>query len=160
MVDVPIDDQDAVQFQLVDGQPGRDGYVVEQAEAHCSVGERVMTGRTDQTQRPAVFTTDDSLGRIADGSGSHQGHIVRSRPDHRIGFQIAAPEFRQFRNFVDVGGRMNPRKTPTRNGLKRRTHTPTIESGSGKPIGDRTKPPGVFRVMPRVVLQENGFAIQ
>ena len=50
MVDVEVDDSDALQATDANGVSGGNCDVVEEAEAHGVVGHRVMARRTDQAE--------------------------------------------------------------------------------------------------------------
>ena len=88
---VPIDDEHVVEPQLAGRGSGPDGDVVEQAKAHCRVFECVVSGRTHQAQGALVFARYHSGDGVGHGSGCTQGHVVRSRVDGRILFDVAAP---------------------------------------------------------------------
>ena len=54
VVDVEVDDRDALEPELGLRVARRDGDVVEEAEAHRPVGERVVAGRADEREAAAV----------------------------------------------------------------------------------------------------------
>jgi hypothetical protein len=68
VVDVPVQDQHLVDAEFLDRELGRDGDVVEQAEAHRQVSLGVVAGGPDGTERrarPALDQRSDHLARGA-----------------------------------------------------------------------------------------------
>ena len=65
VVDVPVDDRDALEAELGLGRPGGDGHVVEEAKAHRAVGRRVVAGRPDEREAAARRGLDRTRRRRA-----------------------------------------------------------------------------------------------
>jgi hypothetical protein len=63
VVNVPVDDRDARGEAARDGVAGHHHGVVEDAEAHCAVAQRVMPGWADEREAAAF----ERLERTADG---------------------------------------------------------------------------------------------
>jgi hypothetical protein len=63
VVDVPVDDRDALGEAVRDGVTGHHHGVVEDAEAHRAVAKRVMPGWADEGEASAF----ERLERAADG---------------------------------------------------------------------------------------------
>ena len=63
MVDVPVEDRDALQAELGLREAGGDGGVVEEAKAHRAAGERMVAGRPHEREAAAL----DGLDRTAGG---------------------------------------------------------------------------------------------
>ena len=99
---VPIDDQHAIELMLVASDAGRDGDVVEQAEAHRPLGERMMAGRPHEAQRRLRFAREHAIDRIARRAGGQLGHVERRGADDRVRIDVPAAARGQRRDAIDV----------------------------------------------------------
>lgn len=75
VVDVPIDDQYPLDFRCkaLPEQFGRDGYRVEEAEAHGGVRFRVVTRRSNHGESVPDFSFGGLVGKVYDTAGGHPG---------------------------------------------------------------------------------------
>lgn len=71
VVDVPVDDEDAIEFEDIDGDASGDGDVVEEAEAHGAFHHGVVAWGTHEAEGGVVFASEDSLDGVADASDGH-----------------------------------------------------------------------------------------
>ena len=99
VVDVPIDDQHAVEPVLVDRDAGGDGHVVEQAEAHRAVGERMVPGRPHEAERRAVLAGEHAVDRVARRAGREPRDVERGGADHGVGIGPTAAALAQCRRW-------------------------------------------------------------
>ena len=77
VVDVEVDDRHPLEAEPRLRRPGRDGDVVEDAEAHRAAGERVVAGRTDEREAAAQRRLDRRPGR-------ERGSLERRRGADRV----------------------------------------------------------------------------
>ena len=84
VVDVEVDDRDTRKAELGLGVAGGDGDVVDEAEAHRAVGERVVPGRPDERERLPV----DRLERDPRGQ---RGRFPRRLGADRVGVEQRGP---------------------------------------------------------------------
>lgn len=84
VVDIPVNDQHAVQAVTVDGDLGSQGDVIEQAESHATVGQGMVAGRTHQAECPVLFTVDHLCNRIGYRTGSQARDIPGLFAGNRI----------------------------------------------------------------------------
>ena len=90
VVDVPVDDQDALDAVGSLGVAGGDDDVVEDAEAHAEVGDGMVAGRADVGEDPRRPAGDGGIDRGHAGAGGQQGDLVRVGRDRRALTGIAA----------------------------------------------------------------------
>ena len=105
-MNVPIDDQHVVEMKHVDGHPGGHGHIVEQAEPHCPVCHRVMSGGPDQAQPLRVFAAHQPFHGVAYAAGGVQRHVVTGWADNGFRLDVPPARLRQRPDFVDVSGRV------------------------------------------------------
>ena len=81
VVHVPVDDRHAL-AALFEELRSRDGDVVEQTEAHGSIGRRVMTRRADEGEGDDAVVPEPRRGDGA--AGGEQGGLVAARRHVRV----------------------------------------------------------------------------
>src|SRR5262245_46431133 len=90
MMNVPIDDRDAIDLRIVLLRvPRGDRDVIEQTEAHRSFARRVMTGRTYRNEGVLRFAFHDQIDRLARRPRTMFGRIERTHRNDRVGIEIA-----------------------------------------------------------------------
>ncbi len=85
VVDVPVDDEHAIEMMVAASVMGRDGHVAEETEAHGAIAERVVARRTNGREAAPGASVEghvDAIEDAADGSrgrrpGSFAGHGIR-----------------------------------------------------------------------------------
>ena len=112
VMNVPVDDQHAVEPQLGDRRPGRHRHVVQQTKPHGAVGQGMVARRADQAKRLAVLAADDALGGVANARHRLLRHVIRRRADDRVAFDVAAARLGKRPKLVEVGRRVHPRQPP------------------------------------------------
>ena len=90
VMDVPVDDHHPLAVELPDRQLGGDGDVVEQAEAHRPVGERMMARRAHGAEPPVVLAGEQRAGHRAGAAHRVQGRVIGRFTDERVGIDLAA----------------------------------------------------------------------
>ena len=91
VVHVPIDDEDAFDAVLLLRVAGRDGDVVEQAEAHAAAGIRMVSGGPHRAEGIAGGAGEHGIHRVQYAAGSAGRHVPRVGRDFGVaGAQVGA----------------------------------------------------------------------
>ena len=90
VVDVEVDDRDALEAAHVERVARGDGDVVEEAEAHRLVARRVMAGRAHRAERVGDVAVDDRVGGGDGGAGGAQHRVQGAGRSDRVGVERAA----------------------------------------------------------------------
>ena len=110
MVIVPIDNQDPSDTVLLLEISGGDRNIIKDAEAHASIGSRVMARRTHCRKRILQFSGHDGVYDIQDSAGGELCRFERSGGNERIAraelahaLQVCQlpPHNRNIRRFMD-----------------------------------------------------------
>ena len=83
VVDVPVNDRDALEAAVRQRVVDRDGGVAEQAEAHAGVGHRVVPGRADERERVAHRAVEHGVHGGDDAAGRQQRDLERPLAERR-----------------------------------------------------------------------------
>ena len=75
MMNVEINDRDAIDTAFLQSSLGGDGYIVEQAEAHGSIAFSMVPGRADQSQAGAQRPGQDPAGQLHPVSRGQSGYL-------------------------------------------------------------------------------------
>src|SRR2546422_2713266 len=103
MVDIPIDDQDPMQAVLVSRIVCGDGHVAEEAEPHCTIVDRVMSGRTHRGKAPWIDAGRREINRCENAAGSSSSSIPGPAARHRIRVKASPTLLRDYSDRADVG---------------------------------------------------------
>ena len=77
MMNVEIDDRDALDTRFLQGSLGGNGYVVEQAETHDSICFGMVPGRPDQGKADSQGPGHNPSGQLHPVSCGQSGHLER-----------------------------------------------------------------------------------
>ncbi len=108
VVDVPVDDQDPVEPEPLDGVRRGDGDAAEQAEAHRLVGPGVVAGRPDRAEGPAIGPLDDRRDRIDRRARREPRREGRAGRDPGVDLDLPAASRGEGVDCRDVAGRVDP----------------------------------------------------
>jgi hypothetical protein len=105
VVHVPIEDENLLHPELVRGQLGRDGDVVEQAEAHRPVGLGVVTCGTRDAESRVRLARDELADHRAHPSRRVERREIGALTDERVGVDLPTPAGAQCldRRYVRLG---------------------------------------------------------
>jgi hypothetical protein len=93
VVDVPIDDEDAIQTMPQPGVVGSDGDVSEETEPHRASAERVMPGRANRTKASCRPTIGCHVHGVQDAADGCRGSVPRAGAGDGVGIEVAAARF-------------------------------------------------------------------
>lgn len=86
VMDVPVDDGDALDSVAALGMARGEGGIVEETETHRPVRCGMMSGRTDGAKRPLHAPFDDGIHRVQRRACSKPGNVCRTGTDADIAF--------------------------------------------------------------------------
>ena len=95
VVDVEIEDRDALEAVRLDGVHGADRHVVEDAEAHGAIGRGVMPGRAHGAEGAAHFRRHHHVGRGDHGTRRVQRRRKRLGVHRRVGIEVCVATLRR-----------------------------------------------------------------
>ena len=107
VMNVPIDDEDPVEFELLDRHPGSHSNVVEQAKPHSAPGQRVVARRPDNAQSATVLAAKQPLRGVAHRTHRLKRDIVGAGTDNGVAVDLPPSRFGQRPDFIDVTRRVN-----------------------------------------------------
>ena len=150
VVDVPIEDQDALGSAGIDRVPRRDRGVVEEAEAHCPVALGVMAGRTQAAERRGRLGREQELGSRGGTAGCSRSGLERIGCRHRVHVDHAPATRAEGFDRVDVSRVVNASELLARR--RRRLEALEPEPASVVERGlDRDEAAGVLGMRARFV---------
>jgi hypothetical protein len=109
VVDIEVDDGDALEAAPAHGMTGGDGDVVEEAEAHSPVRHRVVSRRPHQAEGAVDIAVEHGVGGGESAAGRAQSGVVGARRDVRVGVGPGAAPLGHLMDRGDVGGFMHHR---------------------------------------------------
>ena len=84
VVDVPVEDQNALEVEFVAQRAGGDDDVVEQTEAHRAVALGVVTGRPDRAEGPPQPAASDLPGGLDHPAGGEPCDFIALGADGAV----------------------------------------------------------------------------
>ena len=106
VVDVPVDDEDAL--ALRDQRSGCYGNVVQEAESHRTVAERMVTWWTGRDERHAVVVLSQCVNRREPRSSRRSSGEPGILCGVGVGVDVSATGFAEGGQLVEVAGAVNP----------------------------------------------------
>jgi hypothetical protein len=156
MVDVPVDDEDALDPVGGDRVRGGDGEVVEQTEPHRPPALGVMAGRAQGAERRPRLTGEQPVDRVDRPAGGVNGGVERVGARRRVEVDHPPAGRGQRLDRVDVGGGMDALELLAARGRRLDALDPERPRG-GERLLDRGETPGVLRMGAGVVAVGRGM---
>jgi len=141
VVDVEVDEGDALQAVEVGGVPDPDGDVVEEAESHRGGALGVVARRTHAAERRRRLAGEHQVGRQHDGARRAQGGDGGERVHVRVRVHVdVAFQRRRAERLLHMLGRVGPRELRLRR-QRRLVHAHVVEQAAKEqPVMDGGQP--------------------
>jgi hypothetical protein len=157
---IPVDDQNAIESEFVDRQPGADRHVVKQAKAHRRGGTGVVPRRANETKGRRIFPANNPLDGIRNRPGRQQRHVERFCANDRIDFNRPSTAAGELRDRGDIVRIMHPRQSRRRNRTELGVGATPIEPGRIEMARDRDEPFRSLRMQAGRVIEKSRVAIK
>src|SRR6185437_5854422 len=153
VVDVPVDDEHAVETVTATRVMGSDRHIAEEAEPHSAVAERVVAGRPDRAEAARGASVDGHVDGIQDAAGGRCCRIPGPFAGDGVGVERAAAGGDQLFDVADVNRVVREREL-LRGGVSALDVLDgTEELGMvAECAGDGAQPADVLRVSPARVV--------
>ena len=153
MMDIPVDDENALQSMFLARVVRGDGDVAEQAESHRAIVDSMMTGRPDGAKAARMHATDCEVDRGQHAPGSRRRRLPRPTAGDGVGVESPTALFGKHSNGADMRGvvcklQFLDRCVPTfyvLDAMKQFRIFPQCP-------GDRAQPTDVFRMSPSCIV--------
>ena len=160
MMDIPVDDQDAVERVLGEGGLGADGDVAKEAKTHGVGGQGVMARRPNEADSRFVFALGNTGDGIANGAGGVQGDVVRPLADDGVDLDLSAARRGKFLDAFNVFARVNPLELLHAGGRPFGPHAASSETCFLQMLVDNRQPQRPFRMSTGLMGLEEAVGIK
>ncbi len=165
VVDVPVEDEDAVDVVFVAEVIDGDGGICEHAEAHGAVAFGVVAWRADGAEGVGDVTSDDAVDGFGDAAGGEEGEFVASGTNSAVGgVDVGVAVFAGADEALDVFVGVCPFEGVGVEGSECQAVAFVDETAIGEGFGDPSEAAGAFGVvwtgevvLEDVVEDESGF---
>jgi len=158
---VPVDDQDPRQALLLLRVTGRDGDVVEQAEAHATLAAGVMPRRPHRAERVADLACGHGIDGAQHTADGGQRRLVRFPRHGRIaGIQVAGRLLATSLDPLDVLRRMDAGQPTLRVGTRLQAREAVQKSVLLQTLPNGLQPFRPLRMMLAGPVPQADFAVQ